>query len=233
MISPVPCSSAARRHRRYSSSEQAGVQSGGGYQPDPVIPAMPAGRQPLEARHHLVHRPGVAHGRGADLRSELGGQPGEEPLVRLVRVDVLIAADQAESRAQARVLVGAEGRLAAKVRQARPPVVHVDGPGLAALDRGDQPPQDAVVEVLLRDRADRALDVDVGLLEDVLVEPGPDGKFGMVVAVHEPGQHEVPGRTEDPVEGAHGRHRLPRPGGHDRGVLDDQAAVRDQGLGAE
>src|SRR5215468_5660499 len=76
VIMPVPCSSASRRHLRYSSSEQAGVQSGA--------------VQPAEAVHHLVHRPRVSHRRAPDFAGQVLGEPCEELVVRLVRVDVLV-----------------------------------------------------------------------------------------------------------------------------------------------
>src|ERR1039457_6440936 len=126
-----------------------------------------------------------------------------------------------------------QARLPAEVRPAGPPVVHVHGAGLAALDRGDQSPEDPVVEVLLRDRPDRALDVHVRFLEDVLVEAGAHGQLGMVVTVHEARHHEMPGGPEDAVKRAHGLHGSPRTGRDDGGAGDHEAAVRDQGLGAE
>ena len=200
---------------------------------DPVAAAVPAGGQRLERRHHLVDRPGVSHRRCPHLRGQAGRQPGQEGLVRLVRVDVLIPADQAEHRPQAGVRVGAQRRDAAEVLHPGPAVVHVDGAGLPALDRGDQAPQDPVVQVLLGDRAHRALDVHVRLLEDVLVEAGADGELGVVVAVDEPGHDEVAGRSEHPVERPAGRQHLPGPGVGDLWPLDDQRAVRYQRPGAE
>ena len=71
VISEVPWSSAARWQRRYSSSEQAGVQSGAVTIRIRSSPAVPVSRQRLERRHHVVDRPGVPHRRRADLGGEI------------------------------------------------------------------------------------------------------------------------------------------------------------------
>ena len=194
---------------------------------------MPGGVEPLEGGHHLFYRPGVPHRRAPDLVGQVCGQPGEELLVRLVRVDVLVPAYQPEGGTQPGVLVGAEGWFTAEVRQAGPAVVHVDGRGLAAFDGCDQPPQYAVVQVLFRDGPDGCLDVHVGFLEDVLVQARADGELGVIVAVNEPGQNKMTGRAEDAVEGPALFQVGSRADGGDRALVNDNPPVRDQGLGAQ
>ncbi len=172
-----------------------GCPVGRGHDPDAGVSPVPGGVEPPEGCHHLVHRPGVPHRRAPDLVGQVCGQPGEELLVRLVRVDVLVPADQPEGGAQPGVVMGAKSWLTAEVREAGPTVIHVDGSGLATLDGCDQPPQDAVVEVLFGDGPHGCLDVHVGFLEDVLVQARADGELGVIVAVNESGQHKMTGRT--------------------------------------
>ena len=186
-----------------------------------------------ERGHHLVDGPRVAHRRAADLLGQIGRQPLEEPLVRLVDVDVLVATDQAERRAHAGVLVRAQGRGASEVLHARAPVVHVDRRGLPALDGVDEPPQDPGVQILLVDGAGRRLDEDVRPLEDELVQAGPDRELRVVMAVDEPRHHEVRRRSEHAVEGPLLLEVGARTRRHDRAALDDERAVGDQRLRAE
>ena len=199
-----------------------------GDDPDPVVAAVPVRREPLERRHHVVDRPRVAHGGAPDLVGQVVGQPREEPLVRLVDVDVLVAADQPERRAHPDVLVGLQRRPASEVGHPRTPVVHVDRRGLPALDRVDQPPQHARVQVVLLDVADASLHEDVRALEDELVQAGPDRELRVVVRVHEARQHEVRAGAEHPVERSLPLELRARAGSDDRRPLDDQRAVRDQ-----
>ncbi len=214
------------------------VRAGGrpvrcGSDADPVVGAVPVGDQCPERGHHVLHRPRVTHRGRTDLVGEGGRKPGQERLVRLVRVDVLVPAHQPERRPQASVPVGQQRGDAAVVLHPGTAVVHVDGAGLASLDGRDQAPQDPVVQVLLVDRADCALDVHVRLLEDVLVQPGPDSEFGVVVAVDEAGHDEVSGRAEHPVERPSCRQHVPGPDRGDLRPLYDQRPVRDHGGWAE
>ena len=117
--------------------------------------------------------------------------------------------------------------------EARPAVVHVDRASLPASDRGDETPQDSVVQILFVDGADRSLHVDVRALEHELVQPRSDGELGMVVAVHEPRHHEVVPRAEDPVEGSMGLELGPWSRFHDRGAVDDEGAILDERLRSE
>ena len=201
-----------------------------GHDAEPVVASVPRGVQALERRHHVVDRPRVAHRRSADLVGEVGRQAFQEPLVRLVHVDVLVAAHEPERRAHADVLVGVERRRAPEVGHAGTAVVHVDRRRLPALQGVDEPPEHADVQVLLFDVAGGRLDEDVGALEDELVQAGADRELGVVVAVHEPGHHEVPGRAEDAVERTASLEVLARSRRHDRRALDDQRPVRDERL---
>ena len=225
---PVPCSSATPTA---ASVQVVGARRrpvGRRHDPDPVVASVPLRREPFERGHHVVDRPRVAHGGAAHLVGQVVGQPCEEPLVRLVDVDVLVAADQPERRAHPAVLVRAQRRRASEVGHARTSVVHVHRRGLPALDRVDQPPQHAGVQVVLLDVADAALHEDVRALEDELVQARPDRELRVVVRVHEPRQHEVRGGAEHPVERPLPLELGARTGGGDRRPLDDQRAVRDQ-----
>ena len=199
-----------------------------GHDPETLVSAMPGRVETLERRHHVLDRPRVAHRRAANLVGEVVGEPFEEPLVRFVDVEVLVTAHEAERGPHPHILVGLERRRAPEVRHPRPPVVHVDRRGLPALQRVDQPPEDPRVEVLLLDVARRCLDEDVRALEDELIQTRTDGELGVVVAVHEPGHHEVRSRSEDGIERTSTLELGSRPGRDDRRALHDQGSVFDQ-----
>ncbi len=230
MIIPVPCSSATVRQRRYRSSEHAGVQSG-------AVTIRKRSSRPCHRScrrsndcHHVVDRPRVAHRRPAHLLGQIGGQAFQEPLVGLVDVDVLVAAHEPERRPHPDVLVRPERGRTSEIGHPGTAVVHVHRRRLATLQRVDQPPEHAGVEVLLLHVAGCRLDEDVGPLEDELVQAGADRELGVVVAVHEARHHEVSGRAEDALERTARLQLGARPGGHDRRAFDDQRPVRDQRL---
>ena len=80
-------------------------------------------------------------------------------------------------------------------------VERIDRGGDATPHRLHQTEEDGVIEVLLAHLREEHVAVNVGDLEQQLVDAGPHRRFGVVVAGHEPRHDEVVGRADDPIEG--------------------------------
>ena len=193
-------------------------------------PPIPRRYRRLVGGEDLVDRQGIPHRRLPHLGGQVSGHPGEELLVRLMHIKVVVAQRHAEAGAHADVLVRLQPDVHAEVLRARPPVEGVDGGGDPAAHRLHQRHEDPVVQNLVIHVLEQRVHEDIRPLEQHLVDTGAECDLRMEVRRDEARHHEMVWRSHDTIERSHRLQADPGTGFDNLLPLDDQRPVGDESL---